>query len=205
MESEETIGQRVARLREAKGLSQRELGASVGHSQTSIYYLEIGRTKEPKRLDQIARVLGVSHEYLKTGQEEPDAPQPPSEVPVVGLVGAGSAMQLYSDADPPIDHVEAPEDATPETVAVEIRGESLGPFFNGWLVFYDDVRSPADGRILGTLCVVGLADGRVLLKEVQRSDRRGRFNLMSQFEPPVYDAQVLWAAPVKSMRPWRKR
>lgn len=122
-------------------------------------------------------------------------------VPLVGYVGAGAEAHLFAEGQGPFEDVSAPEDATDDTVAVEIRGDSLGSFFDRWLVYYDDVRRPVTSDLLGKLCVVGLADGRTLIKKIIRGQRRGLFTLNSQFEPPIYDAIVEWAARVKRMEP----
>ena len=45
---------------------------------------------------------------------------------------------------------------SPSTVAVQIRGHSLGALFDNWLVFYDDVRDPPDESLVGRMCVCGL-------------------------------------------------
>lgn len=122
-------------------------------------------------------------------------------VPVVGLVSAGSAVS-FRFADGEFDRVAAPDHATDSTVAVEIQGESLGSFFDHWLVFYDDVHRPITPSLIGKLCVVGLPDGRVLIKKVARSRTlEGHYNLLSQFEEPIYDVEIEWAAIVNSMRP----
>lgn len=122
-------------------------------------------------------------------------------VPLVGYVGAGAEAHLFSEGQGPFDDVEAPDGATEHTVAVEIRGESLGSLFDEWLVFYDDVHEPPRPELLRKLCVVGLADGRVLVKRLERGQLAGHFNLISNTEPPIYDAIVEWAARVKQMTP----
>jgi hypothetical protein len=122
-------------------------------------------------------------------------------VPVAGYVGAGAETHFYAVAQGGLDEIDAPEGSTPDTVAVEIRGGSLGTFFDRWLVFYDDVRRPVTPDLLGKLCVVGLDDGRVLIKKLQRSRSQGLFNLVSQTEAPILDVAIEWAAKVKSMMP----
>ena len=89
----------------------------------------------------------------------------------------------------------------PTTVAVQVRGHSLGVLFDNWLVFYDDIRNPPDDSLVGRMCVCGLSDGRVLIKSVKRSPQTGLWNLLSNTEPPIYDAGLDWAAPVREMRP----
>ncbi len=170
-----------------------------------------GRDYGPDEAKRYGRRFRVTPEWLLTGRkvgptdgtdgfdtpEEPAAPK----VPVAGYVGAGAEAHFYAVAQGDLDEVEAPEGSTKQTVAVEIRGDSLGTFFDRWLVFYDDIRSPITPDLIGKLCVVGLDDGRVLIKKLQRSRVHGLFNLVSQNEPPIVDATIEWAARVKSMMP----
>jgi transcriptional regulator with XRE-family HTH domain len=123
-------------------------------------------------------------------------------VPLVGLVGAGSTATYFAAHDHgELGRVTAPPNATPETVAVQIKGESLGPAFDRWYVYYDEVRSPVTPDMLGTLCVVGLPDDRVLVKQIKPSRSPGLFHLISATEPPILDVEIAWAAKVKHMMP----
>ncbi len=88
---------------------------------------------------------------------------------------------------------------TEDTVAVEVRSNSLGPFFNRWLIFYDDVRRPVTPDHIGELCVVGLKDGRILVRQVQSGTAEGLFNLLSITEKPILDVAIEWAATVNSL------
>lgn len=124
-------------------------------------------------------------------------------VPVVGYVQAGAEAVLYAAGQGPFDYVTAPEGSTDHTVAVEIRGQSLGEFFEEWLVFYDDVRSPVTPDLFNQLCVVGLPDGRILVKKVKPSKTEGFYHLASQTEGTMTDQEIMWAAKVKSLTPRR--
>jgi len=67
--AEETIGQRLRRLRLERGLSQREL-SEPGVSYAYISRIEGGaRRPSVKALRMLARKLGVSADYLETGSE----------------------------------------------------------------------------------------------------------------------------------------
>jgi hypothetical protein len=166
-----------------------------------------GRDYGPNEAKRYARRFGVTPEWLLTGRglgpgeagfpEEPEETAP--KVGVVGYVGAGAEAHFYEVAQGDLDEVEPPYGANEDTVGVEIRGNSLGAIFNRWLVFYDDVRRPVTPDLIGELCVVGLQDGRVLIKQVQRGRSEGLFNLISETEPPIRDVTIEWAARVKSM------
>src|SRR6266513_3571902 len=71
----ETVGQRLRRLRQENGLSQRDL-ASPGVSYAYIARIEAGaRRPSVKALRQLAPKLGVSVEYLETGSDLRDVDQ----------------------------------------------------------------------------------------------------------------------------------
>lgn len=124
-------------------------------------------------------------------------------VPLVGYVGAGAAAHFYEGiAQENLDRVPAPFDATESSVAVEIRGTSLGTMFDRWLVYYDDVRRPVTHDLVGKLCVVGTDDGRILVKKLLRSKTQpGTFDLISEVEPPILGVSVQWAAKVRQLAP----
>jgi tetratricopeptide (TPR) repeat protein len=70
--TEETIGQRLRRLRLERGLSQREL-SSPGVSYAYISRIEAGaRRPSVKALRMLAPKLGISVEYLETGRDLSD-------------------------------------------------------------------------------------------------------------------------------------
>lgn len=64
--SDETLGKRVRRLREERGLSASRLGQLAGIRENSIYKIESGDTKQPEFSTglRLARALRVSPDYL---------------------------------------------------------------------------------------------------------------------------------------------
>jgi transcriptional regulator with XRE-family HTH domain len=67
----ESLPQRVRRLREARGLSQRQLAQMLGMSHQQLNKLETSehRTLQRRTLQRFAAVFDVSPEYLATGVE----------------------------------------------------------------------------------------------------------------------------------------
>lgn len=162
------------------------------------------RGLRPDIAKRYARAFKVSAAWLLTGEGEDGtaAQVEPGTVPLVGYVSAGAATHRFNLSDGELERVPAPEDATPNTVAVEIRGDSLGSFFDHWLVYYDDVRRPVTADLVGKLCVVGLADdGGTYIKKLKNSRARGTFHLYGQFGDPMLDVRLDWAARVKHMVP----
>jgi transcriptional regulator with XRE-family HTH domain len=184
---------KLKEARKAAGLSLETLAAEVGLSPSQISRFESGdRDPRDVELAKIAQVIGV---------DVLDLIDTTKTVPLVGYVGAGAETHLFADGQGPFDQVEAPEGASETTVAVEIRGESLGALFDQWLIFYDRVERPVTSDLIGRLCVVGLADGRILVKKLRYGQLHGHYNLISNTEAPIYDVEIAWAARVKQMTP----
>jgi transcriptional regulator with XRE-family HTH domain len=187
------MGNRLKELRGSAGWTHEKAADAMGVSRGQFIKLERGeRRLTSDYIALAAKAFGVA---------EADIIAEPKSVPLVGYVGAGSMAHIYSDGQGPFDEVPAPEGASEHTVAVEIRGESLGSFFDQWLVFYDEVRTPPTAAMIGKLCVVGLADGRIMVKKLARGTLARHFTLHSQFEAPIYDVVVEWCALVRTMRP----
>ena len=151
------------------GKTRSGLARALGRSPSAVTDLLNGHRR--LRADEIATVseyLGIEPPRLIGG----GPPRPPS-APLIGYVGAGAVAHFYADGQGPFDDVDAPLDSKPTTVAVQIRGHSLGVLFDNWLVFYDDIHNPPDDSLVGRMCVCGLSDGRVLIKSLKRSPNTG--------------------------------
>lgn len=184
------------------GKSKGGLAKVLGVHQSQVTRLLDGeRQLKAEEVPLVARYLKSSPPGLEGFPEDgPGFGAERHTVRVVGYVGAGEAAHFYAVAQGELDEVPAPDGATPETVAVEIRGNSLGELFDRWLVFYDSVRRPVTSDLIGQLCVVGLPDDRVLVKKIRRG-HNGLFDLHSNTEEPIKDVAIEWAARVKSMVP----
>lgn len=195
----------VARENQTELASRLSLPGSLKVVQPQISRWLKGQEPETANRDRILEVatdLGVLADLRSEDVAASiDAPPPKHMVKVKGYVGAGSMAHFYAVSDEDFEEVEALTGASDKTVAVEIRGKSFGPLMDSWLVFYDDVRSPVTEDLIGKACVIGLADDRIVLKEIQRNGRGGYRLLSNSGEAPIEDAVIEWAAPVTGMRP----
>jgi hypothetical protein len=174
------------------GKSKSGLAKALGRTPATV--TEILRPPEKGKPRQIkAHEIQIIRDYFELDPA----------VPIVGTVGASAEAFFYGEAsDAPAETVKPPPEASVDTVAVEIRGESLGPGFNGWVAYYDDVREPITDDLIGWLCVVGLADGRVLIKIPRRSKTKGLYHLESNIGGEfITDVEIVWAARVKAVLP----
>lgn len=190
----------------AGGGKQAELAERLGVDQPQISRWKNGQKPTAENRDRIvavAREFGLIDDLRSedVAAELPNPP-PPRSVKLKGYVGASGEAVYFRVADEDLEEVDAPVGANDQTVAVEIKGKSFGPLMNTWLVFYDDVRSPVTPDLIGQVCVVGLADDRILIKEIRRNGRGGYALLSnSSTDEPIDNAEIEWAAKVTSMRP----
>lgn len=92
---DETIGDRVRRLRTALGLNQSELAEMIGKAPQRIQSLEAGTIKNPRYLVRLAEVLKVTPQYLETGQVDPvNETLPVGKLRVEGIVEAGNFRDI---------------------------------------------------------------------------------------------------------------
>lgn len=198
------ILERIDARLDAVGLSESRAAKLAGLSDSAIRdmrrALKSGRRGagvSTRTINALAPVLETSPSWLldAVGDEEGEG-----TVPLVGYVGAGDAAHYYAVSQGELDRVAAPKNATKDTVAVEIRGESMGPLLNRWLVYYDQVHSPVTQDMFGILCVVGLADDRVLVKRIRQTPKAGLYDLESNSgEEPIRSVTITWAAKVRSI------
>jgi transcriptional regulator with XRE-family HTH domain len=185
------MGNRLRELRTAKGWTQDKAAEAMGVSRGQYIKLERG---ERRLTNQYIAAAAQAYEV-----SEIDVIATRKTVPVVGYVAAGSTAHFYDDGGQ--EPVPMPPGGNDNTVAVEARGDSLGEFFNQWLVYYDDIHDPPTLSMIGHLCVMRLIDGRTVVKKLMRGTRPGLYRLDSQTESPLEDQEIIWAARVTAMTP----
>jgi len=204
------LAERIGALRRGLGLSQARFAERVGVDQSNVSRWENGAVPEEAHILRLADLAEVSPADFRYGAAKgtatPRAPTAGADtVPVVGYVGAGHEVHAIDDhaLGSGLEEVEAPEGVgSAPAVAVRVRGESMLPLRDGWLLFYRRDSEGVPEACLNQLCVVKLAyDVPWLVKELRRGARGNRFVLASWNGPPIADARVDWAAPVLSIRP----
>jgi transcriptional regulator with XRE-family HTH domain len=183
------------------GKTQAGLARALGRSPSAINNLLSGKRRlRADEIATIARYLEEPPPRIDGDGELAHSAGETKRLPVLGYVGSGGEAHRYFVCKQDLD-ITAADRTNAETVAVEIRGDSLGRSFDRWLVLYDHIANPVTDDLIGKLCIVGLPDERVFIKTIRRGTREGLFTLHSNTEPPIEDTPLEWAARVKSMMP----
>jgi hypothetical protein len=224
-----TRGRRLRAARKTRFRSARAAALDLGipistsgaHERAQ---LSGGRDFGPEEAKRYARRFGVTPEWLLTGLrhahfETPFEPEQPEEtaplrtrvktrartavkVPVVGYVGAGVEAHYYDLSQGHIGEIERPRLVRDPTI-IEVRDHGLGSQFDHWLVFFHAIHNPVTSDLLGYFCVVGMADGQVVLRQLEQGRTAKSYDLLSEFGTSFRDVAVSWAAKVATMLPPR--
>lgn len=166
----EMLKDRILERRTALGLSQAQLAEKAGVSQVTIQHLESGRNSTSKKLLEIARALGVTAEWLASGQGSQREPsnvralgeQPESfKYPVISWVAAGAWAEAVEPFPPGFSDRYEMSDYNSKGAAfwLEVKGDSMtspvGTSIPEGMLILVDTEAEA---IPGKLVVAKLAD-----------------------------------------------
>jgi len=198
----ETPAQRLERARKEAGYATAiDAAAQLKVAYPTYAAHENGIRGIGRSAQRYAKFFGVSLEWLLTGVDPSDprrTVQSMGLVRKVGYVGAGQAVYGIDDGGP--EFVDAPPDARDDTVAVEVRGDSMFPVFeDGTLLYYSRMLPPKE--MLNRRCVVHLADGRILVKTLRLGTSPSVFTLSSFNAPDMVDEVVEWTSPIEWVKP----
>lgn len=200
-----TIGQRIRKRREELRLSVPFLAKACGVNRQSVYQWEKDETTPTgPNLVRLAEALNISEAWITgVSRSENSHRQKARTVAVVGYVGAGAEVLPFDDhaKGSGFEQVEAPVHEGGDCVALRLRGDSMYPMRDGWLIFYRKDSDSVDDSCINQLCVVRVTDGPTLVKEVRRGSQPGLFTLISWNAPPREDVRLDWASRVIDIRP----
>ena len=202
----ETLAERINTALKTKGISVNALARQVGVSYPAMRKITKGETLNPKFIVEIAEVLEVPVEWLKTGRETADI-APLSDGIADGIafellnVQAAAGVGYFNDDFPePLSRLVFSEHWVREHLGgtgkavklISVKGDSMSPTFNhGDFLFVDTAADFYNGEGV----YVFAAAGELRVKRLQ-SSVRGGMNVIS--DNRNYNAEYLppddWAA-----------
>ena len=170
--SSETFGQRLKRLREAKGVTKYRLAKLSGVSEVYVYRLERDEVKNPRRdtCQKLAMALGYTVADV-IGEVAPVDTWHLVEQSLRAYIPVYAEVKAGMEGVEPIDYVACTRArAAPETLrAYRISGLCLEPEIRpGDTIIVDVALGPASGDL-----VVVIIDGKAAVKRY-REDGHGR-------------------------------
>ena len=186
--------------------SARSAALRFGWSISTYAAHENGQNKfKGPQAAEYARRFKTSAAWLLTGE---GLDSPINIFKVVGLVGLGEHVEMLT-ASPtsPLEEIELPFGFNLENAAALLcRGHSMTPRINdGEIVIYQrDSQTPE--QLIGQDAVVGLEDGRVMIKTIRKGSAPNIWRLTSHNFPEIEDVKIEWCGELLAIIPkgkWR--
>jgi len=172
---------------EVRGLKPHPWAQAAGLRSSTIYNFLSGKSLSlsSDTLERLAKAAGASVDEILSGEKTNHRNDAPVLVPyTVGVYG-----RLFSMDRPMQVQRPAGVPAEVEVVAARIDGDGLHPVPDGWLVYFEaEPRDPE--ALIGKLCVVQVAGGQRLIREIRRGQNPGLYTLLSWTASPMEQAQV---------------
>ena len=193
----ETMGERIKRLRQLKGVTQEELAKIVGLQRGAIAKYEIGIVENMKQttIKKMADYFGVKPSYLMCLEDKLDElGNPVVEVPILGTVKAGYDYLAQENWIGTTD-ISKKLAETGEFFALKIHGDSMFPV----LVENDTVIIKKQDDFENGDIVVALINGdEATIKKGKKSDNSILLQpLNTNYEPLIFTKEEMKTIPVK--------
>lgn len=151
------IGERIKLLRKARGLTLEQVGDAVGVGKSTVRKWEVGDIANMRRdkIASLARVLGVTPEYLMGWNDSADSSLPANVLPItrkrIPLLGGIAAGQPIFAEEEHEAYVSVDENLQCD-FALRVEGKSMEPgLHDGDIVFIRQQDDVDDGRIAAVL------------------------------------------------------
>lgn len=198
-------GGRLAHARlEAGFRSAREAALECGWPESTYRAHENGgRTIGLDDAEKYAkRYRNISAQQILFGEEEPEEFARVGDTraaPVMGYIGAGAEIQPDFEQVPleGLFTVELPFSIPEDTIAFEVRGDSMAPRYDEGdvIICYRDQHRPTNS-FYGEEAAVRTADGRRFLKTIEKGARSRSFNLVSFNARTIESVRLEWVGEI---------
>lgn len=177
----------LKRFMEARGLKPHPWAQAAGLRSSTLYNFLSGKSLSLSgdTLERLAKAAGSTVDEILSGEKTNNMRDAPVSVPYsVGVYG-----RLFEMDRPLLVQRPAGVPAEVEVLAARIDGDGLHPVPGGWIVYFEALPRDPEG-LIGKLCVVQVAGGQRLIREIRKGQNPGLYTLLSWSASPMEQAQV---------------
>lgn len=180
-----TIGDRIRKLRESKGLTQDELGRKIGTTKQTIFKYETGKIENIPypRIEELAAVLDADpSDILGWSEQEKDVPGYISVPLISQKISAGYGEDYLPDDSITLKRIQIPESMArgvtdkATIVSAEVKGDSMidANIYPGDYVFF------SKGTIKGEGIYVIAFAGDIMVKRLSFDAPEKKLTIISE-------------------------
>jgi transcriptional regulator with XRE-family HTH domain len=178
----------LKRFMETQGLKPHPWAQAAGLRSSTLYNFLSGKSLSLSgdTLERLAKAAGSTVDEILSGEKTNNIKRgSPVSVPyTVGVYGRLFEMDRPLQVQRPAG---VPDEV--EVLAARIDGDGLHPVPGGWLVYFEALPRDAE-TLIGKLCVVQVAGGQRLIREIRKGQNPGLYTLLSWSASPMENAQV---------------
>lgn len=183
------IGEKIKEIREAHGWSRTALAKACGTQRQNIEHLEKGTVNQPRYLNRLLAVLGVTYDDLVNGGDDVQFPfAPPRTVSIIPITMAQKWIDAESRNEVPIIGETPYTSGSSDTFAVIIEGESMEggekPFTAGEIVHCDpNAQADAGDFVLAMIP----SNGSVFLRQLVSAEGTQYLSAQNRNFRPIFE------------------
>lgn len=183
--------QRFLKELERKRIKDADACRIAGVEGTTIADIRRGGKPSLDKMALLAPVVGWSLNKLYHNTEEPNRE--------LSLTGVSEGSEMWAELPAKKARTIGLDLFDHPLVAIEIRGDDIGGYDRGDVVAGEKTLGNHIDNLIGAECIIESADGKKLLKILQRGTASGRYNLHSLKGKgaPIENVKISWAAPVQ--------
>lgn len=200
----ERIQARLGALKLSASAASKQAGLSEDAIRNIKRAVEAGENRgaSTRTIAALAKVLDTSVAWLMEGVgAEEEAGE--AATPVIGRVGANAASTVIFSTGDPTNYSVPTLPWAPEAVAVQVVGDSCGEIYpDGSILWFERQATPPTADMIGEIVVLETEDGQVLVKRLERGEKRGLYDLKSVVGDTLRAQRLKWAARIlNAVRP----
>jgi transcriptional regulator with XRE-family HTH domain len=215
-----SIANEIKSARRALKLTQAELAEGIGVDQGTVSRWERGAEPTLDNIRAITEFVARHGKVVRSirqivwGVGQSFRQYPVESVPVIGTVDAHGVVQITAGpttykkgrrADRG-EYAKAPQVEAPSVtgymdyLALVMRENSVSGLLTGWTLYFDPGFLPDLQTSTGSLCVVGMVDGAILVRRVAQGSQKSRYHLLGSNTDPIFDVRLQWVTPIAWIR-----
>lgn len=199
------VGEILDDIMDSLDLKQGELAKKINVSQGTISKWRSGaQSPNTRQWEHVENLIRKNSKLTHLRHLIPQAAEDPASIPVMGKIGAGSAIEPDFDqaGEDGLFAVTLPFPVPDDMIGLQVEGESMLPKYDPGdvIVVWREQRRNTESFI-GQLAAVRTEQGRRYLKTILKGSQSDLYRLESFNAKPIEDVSIQWVGEIHVIVP----